>query len=425
MIYPDALAIAQAHPLLSTQRIVKFCMALLIFVSIALPSGTLFGIPIKYVAFGLALLSLFALWVRHSLSFDRWLLTLGVFVTAYVTFFVLVGLFKGVAGPPFILKEATGFFTAIFIVLMVLTARSQGAIDDKDIARYAFYGAFVFALWKSMIVFGLVSKVLSYDMVSAFFMEQAGYRLVSSGIYGGWVRINLIIYDFIVAFMLFLVPSYPALFDRVPRLLRYAFVLIGFCCLVFAFSRLLFGLAAVLFLFAFLFRFSLRTKVLLSIVLLATLIAAAPWLEGAFEQRFRSSNNTASDALRTEQIEALVDAWGKAPLLGGGFGYYARSMVRDPSAPYNYEVQWVGFLAKLGVIGVLGLCLLVAALYLNVFRGPVVAEHFVIAFTLSCFILGGFTNQYLVTSGSGVFYCLILSLANHFRKRQADALPGA
>lgn len=422
MIYPPAAVHVRAAEL-PAFKLVKFAMALLIFVSIALPSGTLFGVPLKYMAFGLSVVSLLVLWTRHKVPFDRWLLTFAAFVVVFVAFFVLVGLFQGTAGPPFILKEATGFFTTIFIVLMVLIAKAQGTIDDRDIARYTFYGALVFATWKSAIVFGLVSKVLTYDAVSAFFMEQAGYRLVSSGIFGGWVRINLIIYDFIVAFMLFLVPAYPQLFERVPRVLRLFFIAIGSACLIFAFSRLLFGLELVLILFAFFFRYRKSTRIILAVLTLVLVSAASPWLEGAFEQRFKSSGNEASDSLRSQQIDALVDAWTRVPLLGGGFGFHAKSLVRDPTAPYNYEVQWIGFLAKLGVVGILCLSLLVAAMYLNIFKGPVVAEHYVIAFTLSCFVLGGFTNQYLVTSGSGVFYCLILSLASYFRSRKAAALP--
>lgn len=401
----------------------RFAIGMLIFVSIALPSGSLFGIPVKYVAFALAVFSLFFLWAREGVPLPRWILTTTALVTAFVLFFVLVGLFRGEAGPPFIQKEATGFFTTATIVLMVLAARAQGAINDLDIARFTFYGALTFALWKSAIVFGLVSGVLSYDNVAAFFMEQAGYRLVSSGIFGGWVRINLIIYDFIVAFMLFLVPTYPQLFARVPRLLRWLFVVIASACVIFAFSRLLFGLVAVLLLFAFVFRFALHARLLVAALALVVMSAAAPWLQGAIEQRFNSAGNDASDMLRSQQIDALVNAWTRVPLVGGGFGYSAREMVRDPTAPYNYEVQWVGFLAKLGVVGILCLVALVLALYMNIFRAPILAEHWVLAFALSCFVLGGFTNQYLVTSGSGVFYCLILALASFFRQ-QAQAATG-
>lgn len=418
MVYPDALhlpAADRARP--PVFGMVRFAVAMLIFVSLALPSGSLFGIPVKYLAFGLTVLSLLTLWVRQRVALPRWLVTAGIMLTAFVLFYVLVGLLHATAGPPFIIKEATGFFTTVTIVLFVLAGRSQGVFDDRDIVTWAFYGALVFAIWKSSIVFGLVSRVLSYDQVSAFFMEQAGYRLVSSGIFGGWVRINLIIYDFVVTFMLFLVPTYPALFARVPRLLRWLFVFFGFACVVFAFSRLLFGVAAALALFAYVFRFGRTAKMLVGIAALCVATAAAPWIQGAFEQRFKSSGNEASDQLRTAQIDALASAWSDNPLLGGGFGYYSRDMVRDPAAPYNYEVQWMGFLAKLGVIGIAILSLLIGAIYLNLFRAPVVAEHYVIAFALSCFVFGGFTNQYLVTSGSGVFYCLVLALGEYFRSQ--------
>lgn len=423
MVYPEPVLNAplDLHP--PASKWVRFAIGLLIFVSLALPSGSLFGVPVKYMAFGVAVLSLLVLWGRHSIPIARWIIAFAVLVSAFVTFYILIGLLQGTAGPPFILKEATGFFTTVFVLMVILAARSQQAIDDADVARFAFYGAFVFALWKSLIVFGLVYKVLTYDTVEAFFLEQAGYRLVSSGIFGGWVRINLIIYDFVVAFMLFLVATYPVLFAKVPRFMRVAFLIVGLACLVFAFSRLLFGVVLALMTFSFFFRFGKRTKVIVAVLAVVMATASAPWLTGAFEQRFNSSGNKTSDSLRNQQIDALLESWDKVPLLGGGFGYYSKTMVRDPGSPYNYEVQWMGFLAKLGALGVLMLGMVVGAMYLHIFKGPVVADHYVLAFALSCFVLGGFTNQYLVTSGSAVFYGLILTLSNYFRMPKAAVNP--
>ena len=111
-----------------------------------------------------------------------------------------------------------------------------------------------------------------------------------------------------------------------------------------------------------------------------------------------------------------MDEWAESPLIGGGFGHYAASYIRDPAVPFSYEVQWVGFMAKLGSLGVSVLIGFVALLFSAVLHGPRTRDHYALAFCLAVFVLGGFTNQYLVSSASGVFYSLNIFVSSILRR---------
>lgn len=397
--------------------ILKLSAASLVFFSLALPSGNFAGIPFKYVAYSSCLLFFVFGWIRGSYTVDRRLISLFVAVSAFVAFYILLGSIESATPFGFVLMEGVGVFSAITIVIILMAIRAAGAVREEDLILYAFYGAFVFAIWKVAVVLLLVSGAVSYPDVYLFFIQYVGYRPVTSGIYGGLVRFNLIIYDFVVAFFLFLVPAFPRIFKRVPLYFRVAFVFVGLACLVFAFSRLLFGIVALLWCYVFVFKAATIRKIVIGLIVAATVVVASPWLSGVLEQRYQAAGSSRSDEIRVNQISALLDTWSHAPLIGGGFGYYSKSLIRDPSVPFSYEVQWVGFLAKLGILGVtflLGLVGLLFFVILGVGRTP---DHFVLAFVLAAFVLGGFTNQYLVSSASGIFYTVQLIVSAMLRRR--------
>lgn len=394
----------------------------LIFTSVVLPSGTVFGFPIKHISYFICLAGVVAHWMSGK-KLNSVLITLFFATGMFVLFYVLIGTVGAVTPFGYVILEASGVFTAITVVLLLLSARSLGAVSDESIIKAAFYGAFVFAIWKVLVVLLLVSKVVNYENVYFFFMTKLGYKPVASGIYGGLVRFNFIVYDFVVALFLFLVPAYPQAFKGVPLWVRSLFMLIGIPCLVFAFSRLLFILVATLWCYVFLFKSTFKLKLIIVAVVMSVLITSMPWLEGVVDQRFNNISAAKSDNIRLDQVVALIDTWSDSPMIGGGFGYYAKNLIRDPAVPFNYEVQWVGFLAKFGMFGVLFLIGLVAALYISILKGFRTREHYVLVGVLSIFLIGGFTNQYLVSSASGVFYIVHVVMASILRNRYSQSSP--
>lgn len=58
-----------------------------------------------------------------------------------------------------------------------------------------------------------------------------------------------------------------------------------------------------------------------------------------------------SDTIRLAQFNILKEMWIVKPLFGWGFGAYAKDFVRDINKPYSYELTYVAYLMKLGIVG--------------------------------------------------------------------------
>lgn len=401
--------------------LLRIGFAALIISSLALPSGSLFGVPIKHLSYLLCVISLFWYWMKGG-KINSGVLVLFFLISAFVIFYTLIGLFNSVAYFPHIILEGTGFFTAVTLVLLVAAATEMQAISSEDLLSYAFYGALIFSMWKVAVVLALVFRIVYYPDVYAFFIANIGYKPVASGIFGGLVRFNFIIYDFVVAFFLFLIPAYPRAFSKVPVYARIVFMAFGTACLVFAFSRLLFALVALLWGYVFLVKISFRSKLIVIFLALLAFTVSLPWLEGAYEQRFNHVQSARSDDIRFEQVSALLGAWSSSPIIGGGLGFYAKDLIRDPNAPFSYEVQWIGFLAKFGMFGIFFLMSLFVLLFSKLLERGRTIDHYLLSFVLACFVLGGFTNQYLVSSASGVFYSIHLLMSSILRRASKDGL---
>lgn len=396
-------------------------IAALIISAIALPSGSVYGVPVKYIAYISSFIGVVSQWISGR-KIDVRVILIFILIGLFVSFYVLIGAINAATPFGYVLIEATGVFTAVTIVLIAISAKSVGVVTDEELIKFAFYGALIFATWKVMVVLLLVGRVIQYGDVYYFFLNNLGYRPVSSGIYGGLVRFNFIIYDFVVALFLFVIPGFPRLFKSIPVWVRIAFFIIGVPCLVFAFSRLLFVLVLILWFYLFVFKANFKAKFAISSLAMAVIMVSLPWLEGVVEQRFNNVSSVHSDNIRTEQISALLDTWSNSPVIGGGFGFYAKSLIRDPVNPFNYEVQWVGFLTKFGILGVLFLIGLVLILFAYLLKEKRTLDNYALAFILLVFIGGGFTNQYLVSSPSGVFYLALLVMASILRRSSLSSV---
>lgn len=384
----------------------RYIVCGLLFCVMVLPTGVFAGVPFKHLLYIGALAFLVAHWARGDIKIDSGLLLLFVGVLSFTFFFALIGILNDNTSPSLAIKEASGIFTAGSIYIIVIASVRSGVMSGKDVIYWSFFGSGAFALWKVSAALLLATKVLPFDAVYYFLVDQAGYRIVSSGIFGGFVRINLIICDFAVAFFLVLIIVGYKYLNFIPRWVQFAYLVLGGACVIFAFSRLLFVLVFFGLVWSFVFNMKFKERLFLVGLALLVLIASSDWLAGAVEQRFNSTSAVYSDLSRDIQIDALFDELNNAPLVGNGFGSYSKSVIRDPLVPYSYEVQWVGFLAKLGLIGTSILVSMMLWLFWQLLKTPIVNSDIALTVSLLAFVIGGFTNQYLASSASGVIYCL-------------------
>jgi hypothetical protein len=396
---------------------VQATLAFLIVASIALPSGTFLGIPVKHIAYLSSLASILYTWINRAERIPTKIIILTVCSLAYVLLYAIIGGTKGIANPTQAIQEATGVFTTISIVLLGIICIEQKWVLPLDIVRYAVWGTTIFSTIKNIAALSMAIGATGFNQTVVFFLTYFNSKFVSSAIFGGLVRVNIIIYDFVVLLIFSLCILYPEATKKCSKSLLIYFKASAILCIFFAFSRYLYACAGLVLLYALIFKWDWRAKiaVLAIITPIATLNAA--WLAGAIEQRFTASQNATSDDKRTEQMAALVNQWSTSPWIGGGFGSYAKSLIRDPITPYSYEVQWFGFFAKLGIIGMSYVMLLIILAYHAILKNNSIKITGPLAGLFTLFLIGGFTNQYLVTSGSGVFYLVTICTAYILREQ--------
>lgn len=196
------------------------------------------------------------------------------------------------------------------------------------------------------------------------------------------------------------------------RLGMFTLLLLYVTSVIFSFSRFHWafcGLAIVLG-----FAVAKGEKWMLLLLVAAVVLSALfiPAFSGILALRFASNVVSDSDAPRHLQIAALSRFFWHAPLLGHGWGTYARDCIRSTDAPYSYEVELLALLGQIGILGVLSLFLLAGRYFKALFRWREngVAFRMAALTLLATFIAGGITNPMLLTSISSVSYSLFLLL---------------
>ncbi|MCL2589543.1 MAG: O-antigen ligase family protein [Betaproteobacteria bacterium] len=401
-----------------TKFLAKFSLVALITASMILPSGVLVGIPVKYLLYIFCVVMLFAHWLRGA-KIDSAYLFLFVAVLLFVAFFALVGSLHAAVPFYYVFSEGMIFVSTTTVTLLYLIGNSCKAIEDEEIVLSVFYGVLIFSLWKFIALMLVVFHIIPFEKLIYYLEKYAQCSPVTADMPGGFHRIALTGQDFVCAFFLYLIPVYPKLLSKISLFLRIVFMVTGTFAVVSSYSRYIFGFLAALWLYAFLFKFSFKKRVIACVIVAVILLLSLPWLIETFEARFTSLTAEQSDSIRYLQISALLDAWQELPILGGGLGYNAGNFTRDA---YIYEVQWVSFLAKFGLIGISFLIFLLLLLFYKILAGKRSNDHYILAFALLCYVLCGFTNPILLSYISSIPYVLPLILASIFRKELLESL---
>jgi len=394
------------------KRLVKISTSTLIILPMFLPTGSFAGIPIKNSVYFCCVLALFACWFRGA-KINSVYISLSVISLLFVAFFSLVGSLQATAPFYYVFFEGVSFVSTISMVLLILMANSYNAIEDKEIVLSAFYGTLIFSLWKFVALLLLYLDVVSIYSLISFFEKYMNFKPVTLKMPGGFWRVTFSGQDLAAVVFLFLVPAYPRIFSKVPLFLRIIFMFTGTVAVVTNYSRFYFIFLAILWIYLFLFKLSFKYRLLVCFIVAVILALSFPWIMEAYELRFNSVQAKGGDITRYFQTLALLDAWEDAPILGGGLGYYAKSYVRSM---YIYEVQWVAFLAKLGIVGIFFLGFLIFLLFYKILSGKRSLDHYVLAFILLFLLLSGFTNPLLISASAGILYALPLMLASILRK---------
>ncbi|HCT3871574.1 TPA: hypothetical protein OTT14_002025 [Klebsiella michiganensis] len=141
--------------------------------------------------------------------------------------------------------------------------------------------------------------------------------------------------------------------------------------------------------------------------ILITIIISLPSVQEVIEFRMASKGVERSDDLRTLQFNAIYREFEKAPLLGNGVGYYVPTLLRSTISRYSYELQIQALYMQMGIFGATTILLLIIGTLLTQVRG-FGAKNTIFYFVLiSLWMAGGFFNPVILSSTGGVAFMLL------------------
>jgi hypothetical protein len=189
----------------------------------------------------------------------------------------------------------------------------------------------------------------------------------------------------------------------------------------FTFSRVLWASAVIGMVLGLL----VASKDRMHVIYIGVTAVAVMYYYGAISEivtlRFSDQQAGSSDIERTVQNVALKGFFMDAPILGHGLGSYSVRVIRSLSAPYSYESQVYALAGQVGLVGTIFFIVLIANYYRKAFtfkRGTRAYETAVLCL-LASYLAGGFVNPTLLSSVSSVSYGLIFALASFGRLREA------
>lgn len=192
-----------------------------------------------------------------------------------------------------------------------------------------------------------------------------------SGFFGGFIQLHTgnlttVFYTFIFIFTIYFIPKNLNSYSKVRGLFLPTIILSIILLLIS--GRRAFWLICIVSPFIIIFFLRLvkikihLSKFILPTILVFSLIAISfsilsldkKFILDRLESSFEFNNPDAiSNYLRKEQSDALIHGWLDSPILGHGLGATAKGSIRDPNAPWSYELSYWALLFQTGILGFL------------------------------------------------------------------------
>lgn len=374
-----------------------FLFVFLVALIVSLPSGFIFGFPIKHLAFLLIFFIYFSTGLKNINFFVCFL--------SFFLIFVLPFLFSGVI-------DFGGWALREFQLL--LTPFVLAALFVSYFGFRSLYFLIVILFFSLIIIFALKLFFLAIvflgheTLTSAVELHEYIFSstFVSLQIYPGLIRI-FGPYDAFVAFTPLLLASILSIKPAQLSLKSIIFLIFISLLIVFiSYSRFLWFVYSCGLLVLFFYIPGRFNKFLIVFFVFFAFLLMFTFGFDFFTERFSSKNNTSSDSIRIDQFYCLYDLWLQRPFLGWGLGAYSDSCIRSVTEPYSYELQLFSFLPKMGITFIL-----VSLCYFAYAGFQLLLGRFVFGALLLMVYLTGMTNPFLLNTGFVPVYIFILILA--------------
>ena len=399
------------------QTLFAFSYLLMLVIGLILPSdgnhGLLAPKSLSFLFCGGTTILFFIMQTKFSKSEFRALYALGIFLF-FLTGWYLVGLSQDPLRPSREFDQFKLFLITYFVPFSAWFLIKQKILTIQTLLKVTLYANFSYCLAKVILMALHLFKILNVWT----FMHATGLRFMSMHIFGDIGRIQTSV-DIVTPFLIYFALQANRLGLSLSKKFKISYFIVTLLSNFLSFSRFLIAVYMISCLL-YLITLSFQRIIKLSFFSLGILIAIVTYIgpaavESIIEKRFFSADNTNSDLVRQQQIDALLNSFEKSPLFGQGMGGYSPECIRDCVLLHPYEVQWVSFLMQFGLIGLIFLTIpliIVFSIFLNS-SWTMTKGGFLSLFSL--WILSGFTNPFLISLTSGIIYMLFLIVAEELR----------
>jgi len=393
-------------------------LLLLLFTVVCLPTGSVFGLNVKTILF--VIYSLWFTWFVTTNS-KQWptpseQIFLGIFV-ACLCFWGLIAIYHGEDDTGQILLELKDIASTVLIAWFCRFFLRRRLLRPESVIASVVSAAVTVGFLKLLLILAvLLFRIDPVRLIESVFGQGS---LVSGEIGLGLTRL---------AFSSDIVGSFALFAILCPDLsgirLRRGFGAIGVVMLLvsglMSYSRYIWFTDLFALLAALVIQRRLKVLLLSAITVGIVAIASLDVIGPLFVQRFSSEQVSDSDLTRIEQSKALWDDIEARPILGKGIGQHA-AVIRNEQNRYSYELQWMSLLMQTGIVGIAAIFVLIvaAARDLLAVRNPV---KFWLAGLYLLWLLGSWTNPYLISSFAGATFGMFLAIFQ--RVRMIGGEPG-
>jgi hypothetical protein len=334
---------------------------------------------------------------------DQGLLIASLLIGSWIAFFSVVGLENG--------TSCLGQLK-LFIITAMVPISALYLIESKQLTFSSFARTVIFAnLFYSLVKIGLVLLHLAGVINLLKVMQMLGLRFMSMEVLGSLGRMQTSV-DILTPFLLYFVLSAEKWGIALSKGFVRFYLPITWLSIALSFSRFFIACGLIAHLMVWITKKEIPLVAsILKCSLVAFLLVAAAGPERVYkvvEKRFLSEENSRSDAIRADQIEAMWSEFEDAPLLGKGMGGYTEKGLRDKELKFSYEVQWMAFLMQFGLIGLFLILLFLAYLAYLIIRPPLTLDRLGLFGLFLLWIAAGLTNPFLVSLPSGILYTFFL-----------------
>ncbi len=400
---------------MTARRVVSTAFHTLLFVLVFLPTGTLFGLHVKVIAFGIfaAAFSLYIIAERDSVSIND--ILFAAWVATFLLFLTFTSLVRGSAETAEIVGELGDIATTIVVSSLGYLLVRNRVVRPESVVMTVVYAMCGLSLMKFGFAAALYSMGLQGFNVMDVVFGEAPAVIDLVPLYSNFLlpRIGFSADILLpVAMFALVAPSISGI--RPAKFLKGLLVIILLASAILAYSRYNWMLCVVALVFAVIIENVRKTWIIVAVVIMASLFSFNEAFTAFAQARFASNSSSVSDEIRVEQFKQLAAAFEDHPLMGIGLGGHVQ-IIRSFTRTYSYELQWIALLMQIGVIGMSFLLLLIFAAAYDLFAARHRAKRWLLLFFL-LYLGAAFTNPNLTTSFAGGAFLLFMMFFYRMRR---------